>query len=152
MNWSPVMRRDQLSGAWMLWLRQPKKWALRSNAARSAASCYAKEYDGGGRTVGELLATKTLSQKNSGRHPLPRATRGVDDHLYRRTGTCNSPNLRSGSRLVTHGSPHQGVAGLQSWTRENLGVRSAAGARWPGTDSLCRLAQLDELHRLACRH
>jgi hypothetical protein len=83
MSWSPVTRREQLSGVWMLWLIQPKRRASRSNVARSAASCYAKACVGGARTVGERLTTKTLSQKNGGRHSLHAAARGVDDRLHR---------------------------------------------------------------------
>src|SRR5437764_10407902 len=79
MRWLVVMRREQLSGVWMLSLRQAKRRASWSNAARSAAFCCAKVCVGGTRTVGELLATKTLSQKNGGRHSLHSAARGVDD-------------------------------------------------------------------------
>ena len=52
MRWSPVMRRSQLSGVWMLSLKQPNRRALWSNAAKSSAFCCAKTYIGGVRIVG----------------------------------------------------------------------------------------------------
>src|SRR5437016_7973368 len=111
MRWSPVMRREQLSGVWMLSLRQPKRWASRSNAARSAAFCCVKACVGGARTVGERLATKTLSQKDGGRHPLHRTARGGDSRLHRRTGASSSPHLPPSAQLVCQWAPHQSVHG-----------------------------------------
>jgi hypothetical protein len=83
MRWSPMMRRSQLSGVWMLSLKQPNRRALWSNAAKSSAFCCAKTYIGGVRIARALLATKTLSQKNGGRHSLQPAARRVDDRLRR---------------------------------------------------------------------
>jgi hypothetical protein len=49
---------------------------LRSDAFTSVKACA-----GAVPTVGGAAMTRTLSQKDSGRHPLHRATRRVDDHL-----------------------------------------------------------------------
>ena len=58
------------SGASTRWCRRPTRRGSPSNAVRSAASCCAREYAGATRIAGPPHATKTLSQKDSGRHPL----------------------------------------------------------------------------------
>ncbi len=62
------------------------------------------------------------------------------------------PHLPARSGRVPNRAPYQGGARLQSRAGENLGVGSAARARWQGTDSMCRLAPLEELYREAFRH
>src|SRR6266436_8630090 len=106
-RWWPARKRAQPSGALTRWRRRPKRPASPSNAVRSAASCGAKGSDGDKPIVGLLLATKTLSQKDGGRHPLHGATSGVDDRLYRRTRTSSAAHLSPRPRLVTHWTPHQ---------------------------------------------
>src|SRR6266699_3383480 len=65
----------------MPWHKPPKRPACGSNAARSAPFCCAKACAGDRPTVGVRLATKTLSQKNGGRQPLPPAPGwSVDGH------------------------------------------------------------------------
>jgi hypothetical protein len=82
--WSHAMSKDQPSGVWMPSRRPLKKRASRSNAARSGAFTDAKACAGVIPTVGGPAMTKTLSQKNGGRHPLHRAAQGIDDRLHRR--------------------------------------------------------------------
>src|SRR5260221_6336983 len=83
--WWPATKRPRQSGASTRWLRPLKRPASRSNALRSAPSSCARACGGATPTVGERLATRTSSQKDGGRHPLHPATRGLDDHLHRRT-------------------------------------------------------------------
>src|SRR5215472_9213557 len=66
--------------------------------------------------------------------------------------TGRRPGAPASPGLVANRAPDQGGAGLQSRAGENLGVWSVACARWQGTDAMCRLAQLDELYRLADHH
>src|SRR5512133_1471611 len=98
---------------------------------------------------GDSSDAEFVRNPDGGRLPLHRATRGVDDHLHRRTGASSAPHLCASPRLVPHWAPHQSAAGLQPRSRENLGVWSAARARWQGSDQMCCRAQLDELHRPA---
>src|SRR2546423_1308062 len=126
MKWSHVMSRDQRSFVWMLSLRRLKRWTLPSNAASSAASSYAKACGGGGPIVGELLAIRTLSQKNSGRHLLHSSAQGVDDRLYRRDFSQSfpeaSPQLQAGLPQVT--------VSKRRWT-------TVVGPRKPGCMERC---------------
>src|SRR5436309_7105670 len=137
MRWSHVMRRDRLSGVWMPSLRRLKKWASRLNAARSAASACEKEYDGGGRTVGGQVPTKILSAigpavvYHSTQPPQGSTTICTDETL-----ASSAPHFPASPGLVPNRAPYQGGAGLQSRTGENLGVWSAARARWQGTDPM----------------
>ncbi len=148
-HWSREMSRDQPSGVWMPSRKPPKKRASASNAVRSGASSCVKECAGATRTVGGPATSRSPSQKNGGRHPLHRAARRVDDRLHRRTRASSSPHLSPSTRLVYQWTSHQSTDGLQSRSPENLGLWSAARARWQGTDPMRRLAQLDELHRSA---
>ena len=63
---------------------------------------------------GESSDKDFVRNANRGRHPLHRATQGIDDHLYRRTRTSNSAHLCAGPRLVFQWPSHQGSPGVQS--------------------------------------
>jgi DDE superfamily endonuclease len=63
----------------MRWPRPLKKLVLPSSAVRSGASICAKACAGVTRIVGARAMIQTSSQKNTGRLPLHRAARGVDD-------------------------------------------------------------------------
>src|SRR5947209_7549759 len=112
--WSPGMKPDRRSGAWMpspkLLTLQVFKW----NGARSGASTCVKASVGVISTVGGEALTKTLSQKNGGRHPLHPATRGIDDHLHRRTRTGDPAHLCPCSQLVSGWPSYQGSPRVQS--------------------------------------
>lgn len=56
------------------------------------------------------------------RHPLHPATRKVDDHLQRRTGTRSGAELPFCARIVSRWLPHSGGAGLRSEAGEDLGL------------------------------
>src|SRR4051794_13184203 len=71
--------------------------------------------------------------KDKGRHALYQATRGRDDHLPRGVRAGESPHLSSCTMLVARRPPDQGASGIQSGSREGVGLRSAAGTGWQGT-------------------
>ena len=126
-RWWPETKRVQPNGVSMLWPRPLKRLASRSNAVRSDVFICVKACAGVTRIVGVPVMIQTSSQKNRGRQPLHRATRGVDDHLHRRTRTGSAAYLRSGCWLACYGAPHQSAAGLRARAREDLGLRGAAG-------------------------
>jgi transposase len=149
-----VARDEEGEAHWTLnALAQAAKAAgIQANAVRSVGFMCVKACAGVTPIVGEPAMIRTSSQKNRGRLPLHPAAPGVDDRLYRRTGASSSPYLPSSAWLVCQWPPHQSAAGLQSRPRENLGLWRTARARWQGAHQMCRLAQLDELHRAAFRH
>ncbi len=83
---------------------------------------------------------------NSGRHSLHRATRGVDDRLYRRIRASDPTHVCTRSQLVFQWPSYQSSPGLEPWRGENLDLWGFTGPRWQRVDQMCRLAQFQELH------
>ncbi len=77
-----LMNKAQHNGAWMPSQKRPMLLVSRSNVAKSVGFISGKACVGAVPTVGETATTKTLSQKDRGRHPLHPAARRVDDRLH----------------------------------------------------------------------
>ena len=80
----PGPAKVRRSGAWMPSPTPPMPQASRWNAVRSGAFTSARARAGAIPIVGAKVLTKTLSQKDRGRHPLHPTASGIDDHLHRR--------------------------------------------------------------------
>jgi hypothetical protein len=76
-----------------------------------------------------------LSQKSQSRRPLHRPTGRFHGDLPRRTRAGEPSRISSRPGLVFGRPSHQGAAGVQSWSREGLGLRCSAGRRRPGADA-----------------
>jgi transposase len=135
--------------------QQPAQWTLdalaaaaqaegsRSAAARSAGSSKPKGCAGARCAPGAPAATRTSPPKGGHHRPLHHATARGDGRLRRRARPGHPAYLPAFAGLVDRWPPHQGTFGGRPQRREGLGVRRAAGRRWPSGHPHRPIPQLD---------